>query len=119
MTGEQSTQKKGKNERRDEERESGVLRGRSTRNSRACSSRGGRRIKSPVGGINITRKPPSAATLVAKRKTRMATLTAASSSVSRMLTRDDEAIGSFLSRTLNNFCENTHDLTQMYTSRET
>ena len=48
----------------------------------------GRRIKSPVGGINLTsRKPPSAATLVAKRKTRMATLTAASSSVSRMLTR--------------------------------
>ena len=41
-----------------------------------------------MGGINLTsRKPPSAATLVAKRKTRMATLTAASSSVSRMLTR--------------------------------
>ena len=61
---------------------------RSTRSNQQ-QQRGRRRIKSPVGGLNLTlgRKPPSAATLVAKRKTRMATLTAASSSVSRMLTR--------------------------------
>ncbi|TRY61383.1 hypothetical protein TCAL_01483 [Tigriopus californicus] len=58
----------------------------SVRQTRSSEAKSGRR--SPTkSNVTLTTRQPSAATLMAKRKSRMATFTAASSRVSRMLTR--------------------------------